>query len=919
MKDNKKAFSDDRLPMTTEDTPQAPPLPKMESVRPLMPLEMADMEFPLPVEHEKFGPYQLLNTLGAGGCGVVFRAEHIESGNIVALKLIKQGLLANKQVARRFEKEVRLHQTIDSAYIPRQIGSGVVGGFRYLACELVEGIDLQKSLADVGKFPERLSLLIVADILKGLGSLHEASMVHRDVKPGNVIVDFGPGGIPSEDNFRIAKLVDLGLARQIEQTRSLEITQQVCLGTPLFQPPEQFVGSQNVTAAADVYSVGLTLYCLLSGKPPFQSDAILELAEMHRSSVPSHLSDIDDQISGAVSSVVARAIEKNPGMRYQNATEMLRDVQQILGNAPIAITTLAPASHLDNANVKTFVFERDMSCSAENLWPLVADTDRFNRAIGLPTPEYTFVREGQERKRMAVARFKGMRMQWHERPFEWLEGRETSILREFETGPFCWVKSHVKLSPVNSERTHLTHRIDVQPRGFIGKMLTPIQFGLVTSKAIDRAYERMESIARTDSMIAGDQNFSVRTDSHLQVGGWNSRLKALPAAGRSLSPDQLDLLRQYVNEASDPAVSRMRPKTMAYKLGCNEREFLKFALHSSRVGLLTMMWDVICPVCRIASNSCGKVADIESHQYCEACDLTFEVDFADAVELIFRVHPELRRTQTKTFCVGGPYHAPHVAAQLTVGANQNAHIQLNLQQEGYLLVRGPGMPAVQHIAIADDSPDSRVELDLFDTTSQHQIKTGEACLCLKNTSADSVLVRVERSADRSLVTTAGEVYSVSDFSELFPDQAVDARQLTTVTKCYGVGVRFFGVDQVARAEGEVAARNRVQEHIKPAKTFAKESVNHGDDYILIFDELTQAMESCEMLIRMWDGSGEVVSGLVIACGESFVAYQDGNRNIFGPTIRSLSDGLRNAQPRKIAASESVRSHSDWSGQWEAFL
>ena len=918
--DDDKPVSRDQLQITMDETPQAPPLPGSSGDQPTMPPDLVDMEIPLPVENEKFGPYQLLDKLGAGGCGVVFRAKRIETEEIVALKLIKQGLLANRQVLRRFEKEVRLHETINSDHIPKQIDAGVVGGFRYLACELVEGRDLQKVLAEAGKFPEHLALRIIADLLKGLAAIHQASMVHRDVKPGNVIVDFGHSGIPSEENFRIAKLVDLGLARQIDQSRSLEITQQVCLGTPLFQPPEQFIGSQNVTAAADVYSAGLTLYCLLSGKPPFQSNAILELAEMHRSSVPSQLSDIDDQISGAVSSVVARAIEKNPDMRYQNASEMLLDVLQILGNQPIAISPLSPSTHLDDGNAKTFVFEREMHCAPASLWPLVADTDRFNRAIGLPTPEYTFVQEGGERKRMAVARFNGMKMRWHERPFEWLEGRETSILREFETGPFQWVKSHVKLVPLDTDRTRLTHRIDVQPRGLIGKLLTPLQFGFVTSKAIDRAYKRIEFIGQqNESVIAADRNFMNRSDSSLQIRSWNARLKSLPAAGRSLSHDQLDLLRQYVNEASDPAVSRMRPKNMSHKLGCNEHEFLRFALHSSRVGLLTMMWDVICPVCRIASNSCGTVSDIESQQYCEACDQSFQVDFADAVELVFRIHPELRRTQTKTYCVGGPYHAPHVAAQLTVGANQNSHVALRLQQDGYLLIRGPGMPAVQQLAVIEGSSHTRVELDLLNEKPELEIGTGEVCLCLQNSSPDPILVRVERSSDRSSVTTAGEVYSLSDFTELFPDQAVEAQQLTTVNQCYAVGVRFFGMDKAARQEGEVAARNRMQQQIRPAKIFAKETITHGDDFILVFDEFSQAISGCQVLIETWKTKDDLVCGLVIENGESFVAYQDGNRNVFGPTIRSVSEGLRDAKARKITASTSIRSHTEWVSNWNKHL
>ena len=320
-----------------------------------------------------FGDYTLEEVVGQGGAGVVFKAtpspDCIAAKNfdVVAVKLIRPEILASPKAVQRFEKESRVHAEIDSDFVTRHLEFGSQGGVYYIASEFVEGVSLNDVIEQLQTLSVKQVLRVVSHILNALDALHQKDIVHRDVKPSNVIVNFSSpteNQAPSFDEFVIAKLTDFGLARHIEQSDSLAITrQQTLLGTPLYMSPEQYFESRSVDARADIYSVGVTLYEMLNGQPPFRADEASELAEMHRIECPIALTSTRQGITEAINNIVMKALEKEPDQRYQTAAEMLADVERVLNDQPIGLRLYPETPDTFDPSVRCYDFQWELAAT----------------------------------------------------------------------------------------------------------------------------------------------------------------------------------------------------------------------------------------------------------------------------------------------------------------------------------------------------------------------------------------------------------------------------------------------------------------------------------------------------------------------------------------------------------------------------
>src|SRR5439155_7967857 len=134
-----------------------------------------------------------------------------------------------------------------------------------------------------------------------------------------------------------------------------------------------------------------------------------------------------------------------------------------------------------------------------------------------------------------------------------------------------------------------------------------------------------------------------------------------------------------------------RPLVLARRLGVDAEAMVSACLHGAREGLLVLLWDILCPVCRIPSEVQDTLRALREHGSCEACNLDFDLDFANSVEMIFRAHPEIRDTEVGTYCIGGPVHSPHVVAQVRISPTERIELELGLTEGAYRL-RGPQLP-----------------------------------------------------------------------------------------------------------------------------------------------------------------------------------------------------------------------------------
>jgi eukaryotic-like serine/threonine-protein kinase len=278
------------------------------------------------------GRYRVLSFIGRGGMGSVYRAEHVTIKRVVAVKLLHRTLVGVPEIGKRFEREAYAIGRIDHPNCVNVSDFGQLeDGSLYLVMEYLEGRSRGDLLVTESRVPPRRALHIIRHVIRGLGHAHEAGIVHRDVKPENVLL------IESEDDTEFAKILDFGIAKLLGQAAADDdsdhkLTQAgVAFGTPIYMSPEQAVGSP-VDGRADLYAATVLLYEMITGRPPFYSDDKIEVLAMHTSKQPAPLARVaaDVALPPGLDEIIARGLAKRPRDRYQNAAQMVEAIDQVL-------------------------------------------------------------------------------------------------------------------------------------------------------------------------------------------------------------------------------------------------------------------------------------------------------------------------------------------------------------------------------------------------------------------------------------------------------------------------------------------------------------------------------------------------------------------------------------------------------------
>jgi serine/threonine protein kinase/tetratricopeptide (TPR) repeat protein len=260
------------------------------------------------------GRYEILQLLGEGGMGAVYKAQDRELDRPVALKLIRPEMASNPAILARFKQELLLSRQVTHKNVIRIYDLGDAEGVKFITMEFVEGRDLRALIHEKKKFSPEEAVEVIQQICQALEAAHAVGVIHRDLKPQNIM---------REHTGRIL-VMDFGLARTIEGDGMTQVGALV--GTMEYMSPEQAL-AKELDQRSDLYAVGLILYELLTGKMPFNAESALAslIKRTQERAVP--VSDHDQNIPDALTGVVSKCLERDPNLRYQSATELLRDLE----------------------------------------------------------------------------------------------------------------------------------------------------------------------------------------------------------------------------------------------------------------------------------------------------------------------------------------------------------------------------------------------------------------------------------------------------------------------------------------------------------------------------------------------------------------------------------------------------------------
>ncbi len=275
------------------------------------PLSLSDLE------GKKIGPCRLEKKLGAGAMGVVYLGRHIGLDKMMAVKILPPNFGNDPHRVKLFIQEARSAAKLEHPNLIRVYDVGKSENLYYIVMELVEGTDLKELIKEKKKIPPRHAAKIILEAAKGLGEAHKNHIIHRDIKPDNIML--AKGGVVKISDFGLAKTVEPGIA----------IQEEGLMGTPLYMAPE-IVDGRGADHRSDLYALGVTLYYALSGELPIKGKTLPQIFMSHMRQIPRPLREVDASIPEELDKIARRLLEKNPDNRYQTCEDLAKDISTFL-------------------------------------------------------------------------------------------------------------------------------------------------------------------------------------------------------------------------------------------------------------------------------------------------------------------------------------------------------------------------------------------------------------------------------------------------------------------------------------------------------------------------------------------------------------------------------------------------------------
>lgn len=508
-------------------------------------------------------------------------------------------------------------------------------------------------------------------------------------------------------------------------------------------------------------------------------------------------------------------------------------------------------------------WEWDLRSPPAVLWPLVADTDRFNRDAGLTTVE----RVGGDalanaRRRLRFHRL-GVTVEWEEEPFEWAEPHGFSVVRRYSKGPFASLHVRARLTPTDSGGTHLVYEVDATPRNLLGRASIPLQIGWLSARTFARvfhAYDRHASTAAEAGIPTPVPAGPVRF-----TRGGRRRLDNLR---QTLLTEGVDAtivapLADLVGTCDDLTAHQLRPYELADTWELPRDAVLEACLVATRLGLLEFEWHLLCPLCRGARARTPTLGGLEPVVHCDTCNIDFEVNFERSVELTFHPNPSIRHVVRGEYCIAGPRVTPHVVAQQLLAPGESRLVQLQLEP-GHYRLRTLNQRGAQTLQATDTGPrEVAVPIRAIGWPAG-ELQVGRAPrLHLLNKRGEEQLLIIERQALSDQAVTAAEVISLQRFRDLFASEALRPGERISVGSLAVAFTDLYGSTQLYRRMGDAAAFGVALSHFDIVRQTVIEHggvviKTMGDAIMATFRSPAQALAAMLAAQRLLaDGDGDV--------------------------------------------------------------
>lgn len=555
----------------------------------------------------------------------------------------------------------------------------------------------------------------------------------------------------------------------------------------------------------------------------------------------------------------------------------------------------------------------------ERLWPVLGDTDRMNRAQGLPPVTYHVLPRGNGVAEIeGEARIAGLRIRWVEHPFEWVEGRRTWVVRTYRNGPLREMRGGISLADADGG-TRVAIAAELQPRGLLG--------WLIARTAGPRLMRDFERVCRTaERQLMAEQPVALPGEAPADPAEIRRRAARILARQSLVSTNEplLQRLVDFLATAPDRDASRIRPLTLARQWNGPGMEVLRTCLRATRAGLLELTWDVICPGCRGAKERATTLAELKSEGHCDTCQIRFDVNFDRSVEVSFRPHSQVRKVEDVRFCAFGPSNTPHVLAQVVLEPGQRSSETLSLP-EGRFRLRSPDVSgatwidALQQGGVAEAV--FRLTPDGAETTTP-VLAAGAVSVTAENGLQTRARLLIERAEWAQDVATAAMVSTVQEFRDLFSTEALAPDTQLTIGSLTFLFTDLKGSTALYTDLGDARAYALVRDHFAFLGATVRKQEGAivktiGDAIMAVFQDPLHGVE-CALELQKTVGEfnrarcptevrGGIIVKMGIHTGPCLAARLNDMLDYFGSTVNLASRVQHLSEGGDILITEAVAS------------
>ncbi|HKY35276.1 MAG TPA: DUF5939 domain-containing protein [Polyangiaceae bacterium] len=531
----------------------------------------------------------------------------------------------------------------------------------------------------------------------------------------------------------------------------------------------------------------------------------------------------------------------------------------------------------------------ELSSDRRQIWCAIADTERVNRAVGLGPLKVSPNEDASAARYIVRTVSAGFPLEYEERPFEWVENEHFRIHRAMRGGVVSSMTNEFWLTPTPAGGTSLRFRLAVAPRS---ALFTPI-----AKYQLNRFADRIaRELRQVDRDVQSGKSACLRT-SRSEVDEF-ALSRAARALKELLSQEQQELgdkVVDYVSQAPDADVVRIRPFELADELQTDERETLAVCLYGVKSGLLELQWELVCPSCRTGTESAEALSHLPQAGHCQLCDLSFELELDRAVEATFRPSRALRTLQSGPYCIGGPRRTPHVVAQAILPAHGKVELKAPLEPGRYRLFLRGGVTSALEVEAGGESELSVQTSNATLSPAKSALAPG-ASIHIEHGGEKETHIKLERLVYASRAATAHVVSTLPEFRREFSSDLLRAGTSLRVARVALLFTDLTDSTALYSRVGDAKAFKVVHEHFDLLMSIVAARRGTlvktiGDAVMAAFveerDAVAAAIEMLERFPTFRGGLPEAGSTFLkvgVHAGPCYVVTANGILDYFGQTV-----------------------------------